>query len=89
LKRLPIDVVKIDRSFVKDLDKNPADGAIVAAIIDLADRLGFGVVAEGVETTGQANMLGTTRCQLLQGYLFGRHCTPQEFEALVTAHTEI
>lgn len=89
LKRLPIDVVKIDRSFVKDLDKNPADGAIVAAIIDLADRLGFGVVAEGVETTGQANMLGTTRCQLLQGYLFGRPCTPQEFEALVTAHTEI
>ncbi len=79
LKRLPIDIVKIDRSFVKDLDHSPADSDIVGAIIGLADRLGFGVVAEGVETNGQANILRTTQCALLQGYLFGRPLSADEF----------
>ncbi len=76
LKRLPIDVVKIDRSFVKDLGNSPADSQIVGAIITLADRLGFNVVAEGVENDEQADILKASQCELLQGYLFSRPVDP-------------
>jgi len=82
LKRLPIDVVKIDRSFVKDLGKTAADGQIVGAIITLADRLGFNVVAEGVETGEQADILKASQCELLQGYLFSKPVDPAAFSAL-------
>ncbi len=82
LKRLPIDVVKIDRSFVKDLGKTAADGQIVGAIITLADRLGFNVVAEGVETDEQADLLKASQCELLQGYLFSKPVDPAAFSAL-------
>lgn len=82
LKRLPIDVVKIDRSFVKDLGKSAADSQIVGAIIALADRLGFNVVAEGVETGEQASILKSSQCELLQGYLFSRPVAPDKFAEL-------
>jgi len=85
LKRLPIDVVKIDRSFVKDLGNSAADGQIVGAIVALADRLGFNVVAEGVETGEQADILKASQCELLQGYLFSRPVAPQEFADLFKA----
>lgn len=83
LKRLPIDVVKIDRSFVKDLGNSPADSQIVGAIIALADRLGFNVVAEGVENDEQADILKASHCELLQGYLFSRPVEPGKFATLL------
>ncbi len=82
LKRLPIDVVKIDRSFVKDLGKSDADSQIVGAIIALADRLGFNVVAEGVETGEQANILQASQCEQLQGYLFSKPVGSGDFAEL-------
>jgi EAL domain-containing protein (putative c-di-GMP-specific phosphodiesterase class I) len=83
LKRLPVDVVKIDQSFVKDLERETSDSKIIEVIIDLADVLGFDVVAEGVETEKQVEILRTTRCDLLQGYLFSRPVTGSQFAAFV------
>ena len=72
LKDLPIDEIKIDRSFVRGLDVNAADLAIVRSTISLAHDLGLRVVAEGVETTTVADELESLGCDLLQGYLIGR-----------------
>lgn len=85
LKRMPVDVVKIDRSFVKDLGTSATDANIVGAIVALAARLGFNVVAEGVETRQQEEILRETSCELLQGYLFSRPVEPGEFAQLVAA----
>jgi diguanylate cyclase (GGDEF)-like protein/PAS domain S-box-containing protein len=70
LQRLPIDVLKIDRSFVRDVDDVPRAAAIVDAIVRLGQALGVRLVAEGVEQTGQAGALQNQGCQLAQGYLF-------------------
>jgi len=72
LKRLPIDGLKIDRSFVVDITADQADRAIVAAITTVAHTLGLTVVAEGVETASQAQALRDLGCDQLQGYFFGR-----------------
>jgi EAL domain-containing protein (putative c-di-GMP-specific phosphodiesterase class I) len=72
LRRLPLDFVKIDRSFVKDLEGHDADTAIVRAITDLAHTLGLTTIAEGVETQAQADVLAELGCALAQGYLFSR-----------------
>jgi EAL domain-containing protein (putative c-di-GMP-specific phosphodiesterase class I) len=69
LKHLPLDTIKIDRSFVAGLD-GPADRAIVQAVLALADGLGIGVVAEGIETETQRAQLLALGCELGQGYLF-------------------
>jgi diguanylate cyclase (GGDEF)-like protein len=71
LKHLPLDTIKIDRSFVAGID-GIADRSIVDAVIALAHGLGFGVVAEGIETERQAERLGELGCDLGQGYLFAR-----------------
>ncbi|MGE5791740.1 MAG: putative bifunctional diguanylate cyclase/phosphodiesterase [Bacteroidota bacterium] len=78
LKRFPIDCLKIDRSFVKDLRTSATDAAIVDAISALAHSLGLGLVAEGVEEAGQAEFLRARYCTELQGYLFSRPVPPEE-----------
>lgn len=70
LKNFPINALKIDRSFVRDLAKNTNDAAITTAIIALAHALNLTVVVEGVETNEQRNLLRMLECELMQGYLF-------------------
>jgi diguanylate cyclase (GGDEF)-like protein len=72
LRRLPVSQLKIDRSFIQDLETSADARAIVKAVIELAHALGLEVVAEGVETAGQAAELRARRCDKLQGFLFAR-----------------
>jgi EAL domain-containing protein (putative c-di-GMP-specific phosphodiesterase class I) len=71
LKHLPLDTIKIDRTFVAGIE-DPADRSIVEAVVALAHGLGIGVVAEGIETEAQADKLRELGCDLGQGYLFSR-----------------
>ena len=80
LKQLPVDGIKIDQSFVRDVVENPNDAAIVEAIIAIARRFQLHVVAEGVETAEQAEYLRRQRCALFQGYYFSRPLPAAEFE---------
>ena len=80
LKHLPLDQLKIDRSFVQDLLTNPRDAAIARTIVDLGHSLGLTVIAEGVETVAQRDMLAGFGCHAFQGHLFG---TPRPVETLV------
>lgn len=72
LKQFPVDVIKIDRAFVRNLHADAHDGAIVQALINLAEVFGIEVVAEGVETEAQRDLLKALGCTSAQGYLFGR-----------------
>lgn len=85
LKNLPIDKVKIDRSFVVDVVSDPADAAIAQGIISMAHHLGLKVVAEGVETESQFAFLKRSHCDEFQGYLFAR---PMAFDALTAMLSE-
>lgn len=81
LQKFDIDYLKIDRSFVRDLSKNPNDVALTEAIIMMAHKLGLKVVAEGVEDQAQANLLKAAGCDYAQGYLFAKPLPAREFEA--------
>ena len=81
LKLLPIDTVKLDRSFVKGATTDPDDAALVMAIVTLAHNLKLRVVAEGVETQEQGAFLRLLRCDEAQGYLFGKPMPPELFES--------
>ncbi|MEI6207442.1 MAG: EAL domain-containing protein [Desulfuromonadales bacterium] len=72
LKAFPVNVLKIDRSFVRDLAHNSGDRAIARSIVDLADNLGMKTVAEGVETEEQSRILSEIGCSYLQGFLYAR-----------------
>jgi EAL domain-containing protein (putative c-di-GMP-specific phosphodiesterase class I)/CheY-like chemotaxis protein len=72
LRNLPVDTIKIDRSFIGQLDISDSDESIVSAILALARGLGLGVVAEGVETLGQLQVLARHGCEFAQGYYFSR-----------------
>jgi diguanylate cyclase (GGDEF)-like protein len=84
IKRLPIDQLKIDRSFVRDILTDPGDAVMVQTISDLARNFGFDVIAEGVETEDQLPSLTNLGCSTFQGYLFSKPITIVEFEKLVT-----
>ncbi len=78
LRHLPIDFLKIDRSFVTNMTSDVNDAAIVKTIIELADNLGYNVIAEGVETQAQLNFLSTLGCHFIQGYYFSKPLLPDE-----------
>jgi diguanylate cyclase (GGDEF)-like protein len=84
LKNLPIDTVKLDRSFVMGATTDPDDAALVMAIVTLAHNLRLKVIAEGVETEDQLAFLRRLRCDEAQGYLFGKPMAPEVFESSMT-----
>ena len=83
LKKLPISQLKIDRSFVSEIDTNQSDAIIVKTIIDMANNFGFNVIAEGVETETQRACLELHGCLIYQGYLFSKPVPIVEFEKLI------
>jgi EAL domain-containing protein (putative c-di-GMP-specific phosphodiesterase class I) len=85
LKRLPIDQLKIDQSFVRDIVSDPGDAVMVKTIIELAKNFGLNVIAEGVETHAQYAFLKAHGCVAYQGYLFGR---PVPLESFMDALAE-
>ncbi len=79
LKRLPIDTLKIDRSFIQDLENDQDDQALVNAIVTMANALSIGVICEGVETRKQNTTLMRMGCRLIQGFYFGKPMPREEF----------
>jgi EAL domain-containing protein (putative c-di-GMP-specific phosphodiesterase class I) len=84
LKRFPVDHIKIDRSFVQDLEQDPDNEAIVAAVIGLGRSLGLRITAEGGETTGQAHQLREMGCEYAQGYHFAQPVASSEVPELIS-----
>jgi diguanylate cyclase (GGDEF)-like protein len=83
LKRLPLDALKIDIAFIRDVTTNPDDAAITEAIIGMAHSLKLDVIAEGVETVAQLSLLRRYRCDQMQGFYFSRAVPAQQFEAML------
>jgi diguanylate cyclase (GGDEF)-like protein len=89
LKRLPLDALKIDIAFIRDVTTNPDDAAITEAIIGMAHSLKLDVIAEGVETVAQLSLLRRYRCDQIQGFYFSRPLPAQQFEAMLRQGTAL
>jgi diguanylate cyclase (GGDEF)-like protein len=85
LKKLDIDYVKIDQSFILNLEADDNDKALAEAIVVMAHKLGLKVIAEGVETQPQLDLLAKMGCDYAQGFLYSRALAPQEFEKLLAS----
>jgi EAL domain-containing protein (putative c-di-GMP-specific phosphodiesterase class I) len=83
LKRFAVDEVKIDRTFVAGLGRDPDDEVILSAVVEMSRNLGLDTVAEGVEFPGQRDALLALGCRRGQGYLFGKPCDPEEIDAIL------
>ena len=83
LRRLPLDQLKIDQSFVANMLNSPKEGAIVEALVSLGRGLGIQLIAEGVETPAQRQYLQRIGCDAYQGYLFSRPVSGEAFDALL------
>jgi EAL domain-containing protein (putative c-di-GMP-specific phosphodiesterase class I) len=88
LKRLPLDQLKIDKAFVRDVLTNPHDAAIARTVVSLGQNLGFAVIAEGVETEGQKVFLADNGCHGFQGDLFSRPLAAPDFQAYVLSRAK-
>jgi len=86
IKRFPIDTLKVDRSFIRDLERNAEDRAITEAIISMGKTLSLTVVAEGVETQEQQTFLTDHACDAMQGYYFSKQIDHDEFASFVRKH---
>jgi EAL domain-containing protein (putative c-di-GMP-specific phosphodiesterase class I) len=86
IKRFPIDTIKVDRSFIRDIPADAEDMAITQAIIAMGRSLGLSVVAEGVETKEQQAFLRRNGCDEMQGYYFSKPIPPEDFAALLRRH---
>ncbi|MFQ5650073.1 MAG: putative bifunctional diguanylate cyclase/phosphodiesterase [bacterium] len=86
LKRLPIDFLKVDKCFVRDVPKNPDDVSIIKAIVALAQNLGIKVIAEGVEKKDQLSFLKSIRCEQVQGFYFSPALSPARFRELLASN---
>ena len=84
-KQFPVNAVKVDKSFVDGLGKDPTDTAIVQAMMSFANALHLKVTAEGIETQEQWDMLRDLGCPRGQGYLFGKPLSADDFEAMLAA----
>ncbi len=89
LSDMPIDVLKMDMKFVRNIEKSETDLRLVKLILDIAKYLQVTVVAEGVETEGQLALLQESGCDLVQGYYFSRPLPPEEFEKLIEREIQI
>lgn len=87
LKRLPIDILKIDRSFILDLEEDQDDQILIRAIRSMAASLGIEVICEGAETAPQCRILSDLGCQLIQGYHIARPMPGSEFIRFLTANS--
>lgn len=86
LKRLPLQQLKIDRSFVMDIASDENDRAIIDVILTVCEKLKLAVVAEGVETEEQIGFLAEKSCQVFQGYYFGKPMSAKNFEQWLKTH---
>jgi EAL domain-containing protein (putative c-di-GMP-specific phosphodiesterase class I) len=89
LKRLPLDQLKIDQSFVRDVLTDPQDAAIARTVVNLGQSMGLEVIAEGVETEGQRAFLADIGCLSYQGYLVSPALPIGEFDAFLQAYNPV